>query len=472
MILRYKIQSLYITIERTNFLKYFFYFLAICLFLNSCTSQIRKQSKELEKEFIEIPKNQFIMVNGNHFEYSGKPYYFVGTNLWYAANLGALSKSGDQQRLLDELDLLKSMNINNLRILGGSEGNLHSNTVNPTSQPKSGQYDENILKGLDFVLSEMKERDMFAVIYLNNFWEWSGGMARYVTWEQGIPFPNPWFDDFGWGNFMNLSASMYSNPEAIQAYYNYIELIINRENSYTGIKYKNDPTIMAWQLANEPRPGSGEQGIKNSQAFSQWVKETSSFIKSLDSNHLVSVGSEGIVGTNGSTDLYEEIHKFEEIDYLTFHLWVYNWNWFDPLKPEETYQPAETKAREYIEEHIQIADMINKPIVFEEFGIPRDGHSYARESTTQWRDRYYEFIFDKIYQNASKGGPLMGSNFWAWGGFGKARETESAIWKYGDDYTGDPPHEPQGRNSVFASDSTTLKILKKYSELMQNIKIN
>ena len=65
--------------------------------------------------------------------------------------------------------------------------------------------------------------------------------------------------------------------------------------------------------------------------------------------------------------------------------------------------------------------------------------------------------------------PLGGSNFWAWGGYGKARDSKEAVWKKGDDFTGDPPQESQGRNSVFVSDSTTLHILNKYGHLMDAI---
>jgi len=374
------------------------YLVLLLLFLMACSVPVTK------KQIVKADKEQFVMVNGKHFEIGSKPYYFVGANLWYGANLGALIEIGNQQRLLDELDLLSSLGVNNLRILGASEGSIYTNTVNPAIQPKMGQYNKNLLKGLDFLLSEMNKRDMYAVIYLNNFWIWSGGMARYVTWAEEKPLPNPWFDDYGWGNFMNLSASMYSNPKANDAYKKYIELLINRENTYTGIIYKNDPTIMSWQLANEPRPGAGEERNKNSEVFSQWIKQTALYIKSLDSNHLVSIGSEGIVGTMGSAELYEEVHKYTDVDYLTFHLWVYNWNWFDPLKPQETYPIAENKALDYIEKHIELAEQIGKPIVFEEFGIPRDKHSYTRESTTLWRDRYFDFVYDQIYQNANQGG--------------------------------------------------------------------
>lgn len=36
------------------------------------------------------------------------------------------------------------------------------------------------------------------------------------------------------------------------AFKNYVKAILTRRNSITGVLYKDDPTIMAWDLANEP----------------------------------------------------------------------------------------------------------------------------------------------------------------------------------------------------------------------------
>ncbi|MCA9735619.1 MAG: cellulase family glycosylhydrolase [Deferribacteres bacterium] len=414
---------------------------------------------------------QFVKVDGTHFTIGGKPYHFLGTNLWYGANLGALTEGGNQERLVKELDLLKSIGINNLRVLGASEGQTQSNTVNPPMQPELGQYNENVLQGLDFLLAEMEKRNMYAVVYLNNFWIWSGGMAQYGAWTKGVPLPNPFFEEYTWHDFMNFSAGFYTNPEANEYYRIYLKMLINRKNTVTGVRYKDDPTIMSWQLANEPRPGEGEQGKRNFTVFGNWIDETASYIKSLDVNHLVSTGNEGLAGAMWSDSLYKRIHSYEQIDYLTFHLWLLNWTWFDPIKAEETYPEGAQKASGYIEAHIGYAREVGKPLVLEEFGLPRDGHIYSPKASTKYRDQYFDLVFSKIVENARNGGPLAGSNFWTWGGFGKARDPQNAVWKQGDDFTGDPPQEPQGRNSVFVTDSSTVEVLKKYAGLMNEIKV-
>lgn len=65
---------------------------------------------------------------------------------------------------------------------------------------------------------------------------------------------------------------------------------------------------------------------------------------------------------------------------------------------------------------------------------------------------------------------FLGSNFWGWGGEGRAGDSTTYTWNKGDDYTGDPPQEPQGRNSVFAQDRTTIKILQQYAKKMNTLK--
>ena len=69
---------------------------------------------------------------------------------------------------------MKSMGIDNLRILVGADGERGVKTkVEPTLQIAPGVYNDTILAGLDYLLKEMGKRKMVAVLYLNNSWEWS-----------------------------------------------------------------------------------------------------------------------------------------------------------------------------------------------------------------------------------------------------------------------------------------------------------
>src|SRR5690606_20292957 len=109
-------------------------------------------------------------------------------------------------------------------------------------------------------------------------------------------------------------------------------------------------------------------------------------------------------------------------------------------------------------QHIQVARRLGKPIVLEEFGIERDNADYRLLSTTVQRDRFFEEIFDLMERQMKLGFPIAGSNFWTWGGAGRSQHMD-LIWKAGDPFTGDPPQEQQGLNSVFDVDRSTIKII-------------
>ena len=56
-----------------------------------------------------------------------------------------------------------------------------------------------------------------------------------------------------WATGTNNTDLFFSNPTALQLYQNHLNATANRVNSITGVVYKNDPTIFAWDLLNEPR---------------------------------------------------------------------------------------------------------------------------------------------------------------------------------------------------------------------------
>ena len=113
--------------------------------------------------------SSFIQVNDGHFMRDGKPYHFVGANFWYGAILASEGEGGNRDRLNKELDFLKSIGVDNLRILVGSDGERGITAkVEPTLQIAPGVYNDTILAGLDYLLAEMSKRKMVAVLYLNN----------------------------------------------------------------------------------------------------------------------------------------------------------------------------------------------------------------------------------------------------------------------------------------------------------------
>jgi mannan endo-1,4-beta-mannosidase len=412
-----------------------------------------------------VADGDFVTIQGTQFRLHGKPYRFVGTNLWYGAYLGSKGPTGDRPRLLKELDDLKSIGVTNIRVLGLSEASELKRAVRPAIMTKPGRYDEDLLVGLDFFLAELAKRDMKAIVYVNNFWQWSGGMSQYVAWFTGQPVIDP--DVTGdWNGFMDNSAKFYAIADAQKAFRDATRMLITRRNTVTGRLYSDDPTIMSWQLGNEPRPGSDASARKNAATFTQWVNDTAEFIGKLAPRQLVSSGNEGWMGTARDRTLFVESHKSPHIDYLTFHMWGPNWGWFDPKRLEATYDAGWAKAHDYLNWHIDTAQQVGKPIVLEEFGMNRDGGAFTPSSGTTIRDRYYREVFALVEQRAAAGAPIAGSNFWAWNGAGRTTNADF-MWKPGDDFVGDPPQEAQGLYGIFDSDAATIAIIKAHAQKMQ-----
>ena len=208
----------------------------------------------------------------------GKPYSYVGANFWYGAILGSQSEGGDRERLLRELDILSATGIDNLRILVGGDGpDGVPSRIEPTLQKAPGEYNDAILDGLDFLLAEMGKRDMKAVLYLNNSWEWSGGYSQYLEWAGAGKAPIPAID--GWNTFSAYVNQYARNPEAQRLFENYVHDMVTRTNRYTGQPYTDDPTIMSWQIGNEPRAFSSE----NKELFRQWMSRTAVSIRTTSS---------------------------------------------------------------------------------------------------------------------------------------------------------------------------------------------
>lgn len=401
-------------------------------------------------------RSKWVDIKDQKFYCGKKPYHFIGTNLWYGMYLGMPGESGDRQRLIKELDHLKELGLTNLRILGSSEGDgLYQ--ITPTMQTNPGIYNEEVLMGLDFLLSEMKKRGMKAVVVLNNFWMWSGGMPQYVSWATGTKVPMPNIQSGGsWDDFINYSLSFYKNKEAKELFLDHIDRLLNRKNSITRRKYRNDKTIMSWQLCNEPR------GYEIEDLYRQWIEQTAFHIKGVDKKHLVCVGAEGNTGSDkAGVDLFRD-NVSTYIDYATVHLWIQNWNWFDPGKPE-TFEQALTNTSKYLESQIQKAKKLGKPIVIEEFGVSRDRGAYAVSSDVEYRNKYYDYVFNYTLESIEQNGVIQGCNFWSWGGAGRPRQPR-VFWQVGDDLIGDPPHERQGWYSVYNADLSTIEIIKKSTD--------
>ena len=236
-------------------------------------------------------RQQYITVQHGHFVQGGKPYYYIGANYWYG---GLLAQGQDtakgKERLRKELDFLQAQGVTNLRILAGSEGQGRVNGVDrvqPSLQPTHGVYDSAWLAGLDYLLYEMGKRHLYAVLYLSNNWEWSGGFLQYLNWNHIIS-DSVMQSKMSWDGLRDNTSRFYQCAPCMADYRQQVHHIITHVNPYTHRAYRDEPAIMAWELANEPRP----MRPAATAAYIQWTATAAADIKAIDPHHLVTLGTE------------------------------------------------------------------------------------------------------------------------------------------------------------------------------------
>lgn len=405
----------------------------------------------------ETRSEKFVRRTGPRLAIGDRPYRFLGTNMWYAAYLGSFAEGRD--RLRRELGRLADLGVTNIRVMGAAEDSPLKNSLKPAMHDRHGVWREDYLRGLDFFIAELAVHGQKAVIFLNNFWEWSGGMVTYQYWTNGGHYIDLGDPAHPWPEFADYSAQFYASPKAVALADRAVRHLVERRNSVTGTLYRDDPAIMAWQLANEPRPG-GSEAKTDYAAYYAWIDATAKLIKRLDPNHLVSTGNEGLMGCMQREDCVVGSSSSAAVDYVTCHIWPLNWGWIDPANFAATFEAGLDKTRAYVAAHVALAARLGKPLVIEEFGLPRDGGEYATTLATTHRDRLYDAVFAAVEESAARSGPLVGTNFWAWGGEGRAQHPDFAMRPGDTAYVGDPPQEPQGRNSVFDCDASTLALIR------------
>jgi endo-1,4-beta-mannosidase len=341
----------------------------------------------------------FVVRNGSDLELQGEPFRFAGANNYYL-----FYKS--HYMIDDVMKTLQDNNINVLRTWGFADGKAKYSKDNdeftPNGnegscfQPEAGLYYEPTFQNFDYVIKSAGEHGIRLIIPLVNYWSDMdtiagannyGGMAQYLEWC-GI---SPEYEN---GEIINKDI-FFANECAKSYYKSYVQNMLNRVNTLTGIAYKNDPTILAWELANEPRCHYTHKEYCSQNEVYHWISEMSAFIKQNDSNHLVGVGDEGLLNQAETTDDYYNGHfgidweknlSIETIDFGTVHLYPDHW------------QRDIEWSQNWITDHVTIAEQQSKPIVFEEFGIMYDSEFDRNDTYKRWL-----YLFEQTQNQATDG---------------------------------------------------------------------
>ncbi|KAJ1998622.1 hypothetical protein H4R26_005389 [Coemansia thaxteri] len=425
---------------------------------------------------------EFVSAKGTRLWRNGKPYYVSGANYWQAMNLGmAHGPSGDRQRVLRDLEGLALRGVNMVRILAASEGSQlgrQPDRLYPALVPLGpGEYDESVFVGLDWFLAQLPRFNMTATVSLSNYWTWSGGAAQYVSWATGTPIPYPvqWdhlnqvFAGGDYQRFLDYASRFYADSALYNTtqrwYKEHIRAVVTRENSVTGTRYCDDSSVLAWELMNEPQIIESVGADGHAQLF-RWINDTASYIASLDPRHLITTGAES---KNGRT-WFSTMHKSPHITLASCHFWPLNWGYYNSTDPSnQSTEYSISKLHDFVQNINQWSLDLNMPSILFEYGLMRDSwgqssglNAYLPSAPVTHRDKFFAAVADSVREHSSCCGQsdsarqaFAGAAFWAYAGIARppVAPTEQIAW------TGDPPHEPPGWNSVYDSDNSTLSII-------------
>jgi mannan endo-1,4-beta-mannosidase len=334
--------------------------------------------------------NDFVTRVGATLTAGGSEFRFAGANNYYLMYssplmvddvLGAAARAGfNTMRTWGFLDIGNQDGLNSVR--GPSNGVSFQYWGGSAPAYNDGPQG---LERLDYIVQRAGQLGVRLVIPLVNNWNDFGGIDQYVRWrESSATEARAWFhDDF------------YTDPTIRQWYQDWLAHVIGRVNTLTGIPYRDDPTIAMWELGNEPRCGGAgvypASDACTTQTLTEWADVMSTHIKSLDPNHLVSVGDEGFYCLEAGEHWTEQCGdgvdtvafvRLPNIDVMSAHLYPEDWG------------TDSSWGTEWIARHIADAKANGKPSLIGEFGI----------RNTSVRNRVYHEWLDRLQSLGGNGG--------------------------------------------------------------------
>lgn len=329
----------------------------------------------------------FVTTQRNRFEVDGKPFRFVG------ANVAVMYRDEDRAAMPETLRQAAQSGMGVVRVWAYGEGG--PDDIGPLADfadwPRThpfrwapGQWNEEAFVHLDRVLAEAQRNNLRVQLCLTNWWRDTGGVTQYLRWA-GI---NDAADaSFPFGINPNRAMLFYTNETTRRLYREHLEKVVTRRNTVTGVLYRDDPTILGWELMNEAQAITGRWHERRA-----WIAEMSSYLKSLDSNHLITPGAWGYRTADERREWLAD-HRLKTIDYCDVHNY--------PREDANSFVESPEALHEFIDNRAAAAFSLAKPLVLGEFGIGPNGFNGVSQ-----RDWYREFFDANLRAGAA------GAMFW------------------------------------------------------------
>jgi len=324
--------------------KKLFAFAALTIVVGAAFFFVREDSPAAPGE----ARDLFVRTRGSRFVIDGKPFRFVG------ANVAVMYRDDDRARMPETLRQASATGIRVVRVWASGEGG--PNDVGPVADqndwPRThpfrwspGNWNEDAFVHLDNVIAQAAQQNLHVQLCLANWWRDTGGVTQYLRWA-GI---NDAADNkYHFGINPERAMLFYSNEKARQLYREHLEKIVNRRNTVTGVLYRDDPTILGWELMNEAQAITGRWNERRA-----WLAEMSNYLKSLDPNHAIAPGDWGY-RTAAERREWLADHRLPNIDYCDVHNY--------PKDDSDSFVDSPQALREFIENRAAAAFSLDKPV--------------------------------------------------------------------------------------------------------------
>jgi hypothetical protein len=304
----------------------------------------------------------FVGVDGPHLVLAGRPFRFVG------ANLAIMHDEPWRSRARDTLAAAAADGLTVGRVWALGEGPADADDWERREHLFRAGPDGWVEAGfvhLDRVLADARQLGLRLIIVLANNWSDYGGVPMYLQWAGIDP------ESYG------ARARFYSDPQIRRWYRAHVARLMDRRNTVTGVLYRDDPTILAWELINESTvltPGGAA-------ARRDWIVEMSRFIHSRDPHHLVAPGLAGY-DTRRDRDEWLRIMRLPEVDYCDLHLYP----------QENVYRLGGRRQIESaLDDAAQLARfVVGKPLVVGEFSFRAILSTWEGHERSWWFDTVLE----------------------------------------------------------------------------------
>lgn len=318
--------------------------------------------------------DSFVRTRGSQFVIEGRPFRFVG------ANVAIMYRDDDRARMPETFARASQAGIRVVRVWASGEGG--PNDIGPLADfadwPRShpfrwapGQWNEEAFVHLDKVIAEAASNNLLVQLCLANWWRDTGGVTQYLRWA-GIN--DAAADNFPFGINPERAMLFYTNQDARGLYREHVQKLATRRNTVTGTLYRDDPNIFGWELINEGQAVTGRWAERRA-----WIAEMSTYLKSLDPNHVIAPGTWGY-RTAAERREWLIDHQLPNIDYCDVHNY--------PRPDTDVFVDSPTALREFVDNRAAAAFSLKKPLVFGEFGMGIEG--YNGFSQTEWFRAFFE----------------------------------------------------------------------------------